>query len=82
MFKDLVQVLVDKGADVNALDDKKETPIFKAVRNNNQEVVEKLIDAEADLNIRNDKNQTVLDLAEAKQNSNLIQLLSAKLEND
>ena len=81
-FKDLVQVLVDKDADANALDDENETPIFKAVRNGKHDAVEKLIDAGADLNFKNEENQTVLDLAKAKQNSNLIQLLSAKLENE
>ena len=63
-------------------DDENETPIFKAVRNGNHDVVEKLIDAEANLEFTNENSQSVLDLAKAKRNSNLIQLLSSKLEND
>lgn len=51
---EIVQLLIDGGADVNALA-RDETPLFRAVRKGHQDIIKKLLDAGADPNRLPDK---------------------------
>ncbi|MBD3181296.1 hypothetical protein GF312_03325 [Candidatus Poribacteria bacterium] len=68
-FKDVIEVLVNNGADVNPVDMYGETPLFSAVKSNIRKTHKKiatvgfLIENGANLSVKNLKGQTVLDVA-------------------
>ncbi len=49
----LIKILIDKDADIDACDGKGETPLHKAVRHAHEDIVELLITEDADLFIKN-----------------------------
>ena len=58
---DVVKVLIEKGADVNALNNDKSTPLHWAASNNsNADVVKVLIEKGADVNALNNDKSTPL----------------------
>ncbi len=57
---DLVKFLIAKGADVDAIDYWKNTPLFSAASGNKKEIVEILISAGACVDFRNDNGETPL----------------------
>ena len=59
-----VKLLIESGADVNAIGDMSETPLHIAIRKGNIEIVEALISAGANTAIRSEFNQTPLEAAE------------------
>ena len=58
--KDMVKLLIKKGADVNAADNDGETPLFIAVYRD-KDIVELLIGKGADVNASNKYGETPLD---------------------
>ncbi|XP_020892080.1 uncharacterized protein LOC110231398 [Exaiptasia diaphana] len=56
--REVVTMLLDKGANVNALDSEGETPLFSAVRNADVKLVELLLQHGASVNIKNDSQLT------------------------
>jgi len=58
-----VRILIDAGADVNALGDHKSVPLFNAVVGRNVEVIKLLLMAGADVKIKNGLGRSVLDYA-------------------
>ena len=60
----LAELLISKGAGVNAKDGRGDTPLHKAVSKGHKAMVELLIARGADSNIQNTKGRTVLILAE------------------
>ncbi|MGI6782065.1 MAG: ankyrin repeat domain-containing protein [Acholeplasmataceae bacterium] len=59
----MVKYLVEKGVDVNALNDQYETPIFSSVKNNNFEIVKFLVKEGAFIDIKNRRFETPHDIA-------------------
>ena len=59
----LVKFLIEKGLDVNALNDQYETPVFTAVKNNNFDIVKYLVKEGAFIDIKNRRFETPYDIA-------------------
>ena len=59
----VVKFLVEKGLDVNALNDQYETPVFAAVKNNNFEIVKYLVKEGAFIDIKNRRFETPHDIS-------------------
>ena len=59
----LVKFLIEKGLDVNALNDQYETPVFTAVKNNNFDIVKYLVKEGAFIDIKNRRFETPHDIA-------------------
>ncbi|CAG2214269.1 ANKRD17 [Mytilus edulis] len=84
----IVQLLLDKGSDVNQMDDKgsdvnkvgiyHQTPLTAACEEGNEIIVQLLLDKGGDVNQMNWKEQTPLSVACSKENENIIQLLINK----
>ncbi|MDC0319281.1 ankyrin repeat domain-containing protein, partial [Verrucomicrobia bacterium] len=74
--KEVVELLIAKGADVNAKDDLIEwTPLFMAVEEGHKEIVELLITADADVNAKGFGGNTPLDLAIFNKDTKVAALL-------
>lgn len=59
----MVKFLVEKGLDVNSLNDQYETPLFSAVKNNNFEIVNYLVKEGAFIDIKNRRFETPHDIS-------------------
>ena len=55
--------MVSVGANINARDDKGNTPLHYATMSKHVELVQVLVDSDADISLENDEGQTPLDLA-------------------
>ena len=74
-LKELVELLMTKGADVHAKDNRKVTPLHKAVRGGEKEGAELLSASDADVNAKDDDGGTPLDTAIRKDSSETAALL-------
>jgi ankyrin repeat protein len=61
--KEIVELFIAEGADVDAKDDKGYTPLHWAARNGHKEIAELLIAKGADVNAKADGGRTPLDMA-------------------
>tara|TARA_B100000683_G_scaffold114242_1_gene112397 strand:+ start:3435 stop:3869 length:435 start_codon:yes stop_codon:yes gene_type:complete len=73
--KETVELLIDKGADINAKDDTGGTPLFWAALEGNEEVAELLIRQGADVNAAGPKGRTALHWAVAMAQKKSVELL-------
>lgn len=71
----LAEVLIESGANVDALCDSGTTPLIEAVRHNNRPVVELLLAAGADTSITGSDGQTPYDHAKAANHLEIAELL-------
>lgn len=71
----MVQLLVQKGANISAFDVEGMTPLLSAVRNGHMEVLEYLIDNGADVKVKNFYNGTALSIARTLGDSMMVQRL-------
>jgi len=63
-FMDIAEIALEKGADVNAIEDMGSTPLHNAVWGDRTEMSKFLIDAGANINIKNQQDKTPLERAE------------------
>ena len=61
--KEVVELLINKGADLNAKDSLEQTPLHEAIQNKQKEIASLLINKGANLNIKDFTRNTPLDLA-------------------
>jgi ankyrin repeat protein len=73
-----VQILIEKGASVNAVAASKETPLHSASERGNSEIVALLIQKGASVNALKTHNETPLHLASEHGNSEIVALLIEK----
>ena len=67
--REIAEMLIEKGVDINARDGKGETPLHWAVRNGQNGVVELLISHGANINIKNHQDRTPLQIFTAPERS-------------
>ena len=76
--KNAVDLLLDLGANINAVDNEGNNCLHYAVEGNNINLLKKLLVRGADKTIRNKENQLPIDLAIRKNNHEIVDILSAK----
>ena len=76
--KEIVELLLASGADVNAKDEMGETPLHLAAQFGRKEIAELLIAEGADVNAKGDFGRTPLDTAEDKEMADLLRKHGAK----
>jgi ankyrin repeat protein len=62
-YMTIAKHLIEMGANINAVDDKKETPIFLAVKINNVALVKLLLEKGANIDIQNDTQHSIMHYA-------------------
>ena len=72
---DILQLLIENGADINAKDNQGNSPIYIAVKNNEIRILRILIEKGADINAKNNLGQSPLHLAVELNNFNYTQVL-------
>ena len=77
-FEEAIKLLIEKGADLNAIDKYGYTALIWACRNNNIEIVKLLIEKGADINAKNFIGYTALIWACRNNNTEVIKLLIEK----
>jgi nucleoside phosphorylase len=75
---DIVQILLDKGADVNGTNDCGEAPLFQTAHVNNLDMVQILLDKGANVNTANNYGETPLSKAAHLNNADMVQILLDK----
>ena len=75
---EIVTILCDHGADVNARDREGLTPVMKAVATGLPDVVEALLRHDPDLRLRDEAGRDVFDLARERGSAEIIRLLDAR----
>jgi DNA-binding beta-propeller fold protein YncE len=73
--KDVAELLIAKGADINSRADNGYTPLNSACLRGQKDVVELLIGGGADMNVKDNKGQTALSLANEKGHTEIVELL-------
>jgi len=72
--KEIVELLSNKGADINTINNDSETPLHLAVQGGNEDVVRWLLTRGANTEIKNKMNKTPEDLAILAQRNDILQL--------
>lgn len=76
--KNIVEILIANGSEVNAKDEEGETAMMHAVRKGHKETFEMLIAKGADVNLKNNKEFTAMMLAAAAGHKDFVETLIAK----
>ena len=71
-YKELVQLVLDKGANINAQTDDGATPLMYAVHDNRIDIVKLLLEKGADKNIKDKQGKTAYDLAKTEEMKELL----------
>jgi len=71
----IIFALVERGADVNAVNPRQDTPLHLAVRGNNTKAVRSLLDCGAKVNVTNQQHETPLDIAKKNNALAIIPML-------
>jgi len=75
---EIVQILLDKGADPNLQDTRGDTALYLATEQNSLEVVQLLLDKRANPNLQNKYGETALHIAVEEENAEIVKLLLEK----
>lgn len=78
--QETVELLINKGADLNINGNAGQTPLHVAIRTKNQDAIKLLIEKGADLKIKDNYNQSALDLATSMNDQAAILLIKNKIE--
>lgn len=73
---DIVEILLESGADVNVVDARGETPLHVAARWGKQAILQVLVQAGSDVHIQNKSNKTALALAIREGHSDAVETLT------
>lgn len=73
--KDLLDIMIKYGADINALDCEGLTPLNRAIDLKNAHIVQVLVDARADVNIRDSNGMTLLHRAINSKDEKIAEIL-------
>jgi len=76
-YKDIIELLITKGADINKQDGVGRTPINNAAEEGHKDIVEFLIKINADINLENNLRESPLTIASKKQYKDIIEILKA-----
>lgn len=76
--KNAVDLLLDLGANINALDEEGNSCLHFAVNSNNPALIKKLLVRGADKNIKNSTQESPLDLAIKNNNKTIVDILSTQ----
>ncbi len=76
--KEIAELLIDNGADINIRHWKNTTPLMIAINKKQFDVAKLLIAKGADITLKNKKGQAALDLAKKRKNKDIIKLLEEK----
>lgn len=77
--EEMVQLLIDAGADVNILDHNNSTPLMKAASHGWTGIVKLLLQKGADISIKNNQGETALDIVQNMEyREEIVQLLKEK----
>jgi ankyrin repeat protein len=71
-----IQLLVARGAQVDAQDDNGETALMYAVRSGKPGLVQLMLASKANPSLRNKKNQTALDIARSQDQKTIVEVLA------
>ncbi len=74
-YIDIIRMLLEKGADINAQDNYGQTPLYYASGQNNVEIVRMLLEGGADIEAKDKSGETVLYQAVRSKNAEMIELL-------
>jgi len=74
--RDVIEFLINNGAEINSHNEEGKTPLIIAVENQQLLAVKHLIANHADVNVASKNNNLPLDIAEQTNNSNMITLLT------
>lgn len=77
---DIVKMLVDKSAEVDAPSPNKTTPVMMAARGGHIYTVKALLDAGADASLQNDSGMTAIDLARQGGHKDIVEGLTYRLK--
>lgn len=77
---DIVNLLLDKSAELDALSPNKTTPIMMAARGGHIYTVKILLDAGADASLKNDAGMSAIDFARQNGNKDIIEGLTYRLK--
>ena len=72
---EVVRILVDAGADVNARDSERNPILYRAILEGHVEIVRILVDAEANVNARDAEDKTLLQTAVLGRNAAIVKIL-------
>ena len=75
---EVVEYLIEKGANVNAKNNCRNTPLLIAVTNGHTAIAKMLIDHDCNLELKNKSGKTALELAKGKGDKEIIQLILKK----
>ena len=75
---EIVDLLLARGANVNALAPNKSTPLMFAARNGHDDVVARLLKAGAKLDLKNDQNETAEGWALKHRNTDIAEMIQAE----
>ena len=79
---DVVQLLLENGADINIVSNSGNSPLLKAVEKNNDKVAKLLIDKGAKIDLVNKAGLTAMSLAKRDNRHAIVQQLKERVKQD